>query len=539
MGHASVLRPCGPPPARCSPLLPPPASCTPQGTVSTLALEPRPRQPFRFHDRRAPRLRALVPARTLGASPRQRAGLPAPWRPTASSSSVSMEGIFNSSREAGIEDGKALMSVLAAGPRHLVFLRTPTRLCTPARSTSRPWAPSSSTSLPAPTSPPSMTTTSAGSSTWASRSRWRQRRQVPRPPPGFSGSTPPGYHVARCDTYKALIAIRALPIDGDVAAWPQLRGEGHPLQTPPPCSPTSTAPPARSMPPRCAGREESRYWRRLHSIINTEPSLDEFRRVRRPRGLGVAEESPSPRMSACAVLERAASFALEQMRVEGFVTSVPTASSSGRTAAGNGLASSSTTPTSRRAQYLDLKPETAGSSRPSSPPRHVPKAGGRRLHLLPRRTRDQRGAPAWMAETRYKLNRPPTRPREDVPGPSPPTTPAHALTGADASGQGQCSLLQTASSPARMAPSGSAPAPTTPAGQEQQWIRPPRDRLLPLLPNLRLSREPRWLMEAGGRDRNPDGPGRRAAIREAGASRMHRHRPRSDGGTRAATVRRW
>ncbi|QSQ11421.1 DUF1254 domain-containing protein [Myxococcus landrumensis] len=241
--------------------------------------------------------------------------------------SVSMEGIFNGNREAGLEDGKALM-VLAAGPRHLAF-------------TANSDTPYVSGALDLKAMGPVVIDIPPGpfiALVNDHHQRWVVDMGIPGPdagkggkylvlPPGFSGATPSGYHVARCDTYKALIAIRALPVGGDVAgALDALREvKVHPLSNPAAVLPyvDGSTRALDATPLRWENNLE--YWRRLHSIINAEPALDEFRPMYGAlAALGVAKGKPfAPDERMRTVLERAASFALEQMRVEGFASQRP------------------------------------------------------------------------------------------------------------------------------------------------------------------------------------------------------------------------
>lgn len=237
---------------------------------------------------------------------------------------VSMEGIFNGNRELGIEDGKGL-AVLAAGPRHVVF-------------TANSDTPYASGVLDLRAMGPVVVEVPPGPFIGLindHNQRWVIDMGIPGPdagrggkylvlPPGFSGDVPAGHHVGRSSTYKALLALRALPLAaGTAGALDALRQvKVYPLSNPAAVLAYTdiTARALDATPLRWEGQLE--YWRRLHAILDAEPPLAEFRPMYGVlAALGVEKGkrfSPGERMQR--ILEMAARVGLEQMRVEGFAS---------------------------------------------------------------------------------------------------------------------------------------------------------------------------------------------------------------------------
>ncbi|MFY0571677.1 DUF1254 domain-containing protein [Archangium lansingense] len=237
---------------------------------------------------------------------------------------VSTEGIFNGNRELGIEDGTGLV-VLAAGPRHVVF-------------TANSDTPYASGTLDLLAMGPVVVDVPPGPYIGLindHNQRWVIDMGIPGPdagkggkylllPPGFTGDVPAGYHVGRSPTYKVLLALRALPLQGDTpGAMNALRQvKVHPLSNPAAVLPyidiTNRA--LDATPLRWEGNLE--YWKRLHAVIDAEPTLEEFRPmygVLAALGLQKGKRfSPSERTQS--ILEAAARVGLEQMRVEGFAS---------------------------------------------------------------------------------------------------------------------------------------------------------------------------------------------------------------------------
>jgi hypothetical protein len=240
--------------------------------------------------------------------------------------SVSAEGIFNGGREAGVEDGKALM-ILSAGPRHVAF-------------TANSDTPYASGVLDLVKMGPVVIEIPPGPFIGLvddHHQRWIVDMGIPGPdagrggrylvlPPDFEGTVPDGYYAARSSTYKALIALRAMPQGGDVRgaldALRQVKVYSLATQTPLAyVDLTDRAIDATLL--RWEGNLE--FWRKLHAIIDEEPVLEEYRPMYGALAtLGIRKGmsfEPDARMQA--ILETAATIALDEMRVEAFASERP------------------------------------------------------------------------------------------------------------------------------------------------------------------------------------------------------------------------
>jgi hypothetical protein len=240
---------------------------------------------------------------------------------------VSAEGIFNGLREAGVEDGKGLV-VLAAGPRHLAF-------------TANSDTPYATGVLDLKTMGPTVIELPPGpyiALVDDHHQRWVMDMGIPGPdagrggkhllmPPGDAGHGPVGYHVGRSQTFKTLLAIRALPgqdgVDGAVEALQRVKV--HPLRDP------SSILPYVDGTKRCFDGTPLRwergleFWRRLHAIVDAEPVIDEFRPMYGfLAALGIRKGVPfTPDARMRGIFDAAAKTALEQMRAEAFESQRP------------------------------------------------------------------------------------------------------------------------------------------------------------------------------------------------------------------------
>ena len=240
---------------------------------------------------------------------------------------VSAEAIFNGGREAGIEDGRGLM-LLAAGPRHLAF-------------TANSDTPYASGVLDLGAAGPIVVDVPPGPFIGLiddHHQRWITDMGIPGPdagqgarylllPPDFSGGIPGGFHARRSSTFKALIALRALPTEGNVAAAMEAlrQVKVHPLSNPSAILPfiDLSGRPIDATPLRWEGDLE--YWQRLHAVLDAEPALPEFRPMYGElAALGIEKGRPfSPDERMARLLERAARTALDEMRVEAFASERP------------------------------------------------------------------------------------------------------------------------------------------------------------------------------------------------------------------------
>jgi hypothetical protein len=240
---------------------------------------------------------------------------------------VSMEGIFNGGREAGIADGKGLL-MMATGPRHVGF-------------TLNSDTPYGAGTLDLQEMGPVVIEMPSGAYIGLvndHNQRWVIDMGLPGPdggkggkylvlPPGFAGNVPAGYHIGRSPTWKAMLAVRALPAAGDFAeALAALRQvKVYPLANPSAVLPYTDVS-KRSIdltPLRWEGNLE--FWRRLHNIIEVEPPSEESRLMYGELAeLGLERGKPfAPDERMRHVLEAAAHTALDEMRAEGFASDRP------------------------------------------------------------------------------------------------------------------------------------------------------------------------------------------------------------------------
>ena len=140
-------------------------------------------------------------------------------------------------------------------------------------------------------------------------------------PPGYEGEVPSGYFVGRSKTWKVVVFVRIMPVDGDVAKALQavngikvypLRHVGQPVTH------RFIDVSAKTMPlPLLTWEDTLEYWRQLHAVIQTETVPPEFRPMLGMLAqLGIAQGKPfSPDARAQRVLEEAARTAVAEMRV--------------------------------------------------------------------------------------------------------------------------------------------------------------------------------------------------------------------------------
>lgn len=245
------------------------------------------------------------------------------WYPT-----VSVEGIFNGNRAAGIEDGKA-WGMAAAGPRQIGFtLNSDTPYGSGVLDLSHG---------------PMVIELPAGAYIGLVNDHnqsWVQDMGLPGPdggkggkyvilPPGYTGTVPAGYHVSHASTLKNLFALRALPVGGDVQkAMNALRaikvyplssaGAPQVLQV---IDTTNKAMDSTSL----KWEDNLQYWERLAKIVNEEPMVPQFLPMYGLLGaLGIEKGKPfQPDARMKAILERAAKAGRGQMLVSAFDSDRP------------------------------------------------------------------------------------------------------------------------------------------------------------------------------------------------------------------------
>jgi hypothetical protein len=245
------------------------------------------------------------------------------WYPT-----VSCEGIFNGNRELGLKDNED-MSLMAAGPRQVVF-------------TANSDTPYGAATLDVKDGPYVIELPAGPLIGLADdhNQGWILDMGLPGPdggkggkhlilPPGYKEEPPSGYFVGKSPSYKVLIAVRSLPVKGDVkAAMDALSTiKIYPLAT--------AANPKllkfvdaseKAMDCTCLRWEDNiKYWEKLHEVIDAEPLVDKFLPM---YGLlsavGIEKGKPfAPDARMKAILEKAAKAGRDQILVSAFASDRP------------------------------------------------------------------------------------------------------------------------------------------------------------------------------------------------------------------------
>jgi hypothetical protein len=236
---------------------------------------------------------------------------------------VSAEGIFNGSRLAGINDNEAI-GIAACGPRQVGF-------------TLNSDTPYGSATLDVAKGP-LVVELPPGPYIGLINDHyqgWVLDMGLPGPdagkggkhlvlPPDHSGDVPRDYHAARSKSLKNLLAIRALPVGGDVArAMDALRAvKVYPLATAVKprllaCVDTTQ----RAMDSTCLAWEANlNFWNKLHGIINSEPLVSSFLPMYGLlSALGIEKGKPFPNDARIqGILLRAAQAGRDQLLVSAF-----------------------------------------------------------------------------------------------------------------------------------------------------------------------------------------------------------------------------
>lgn len=240
------------------------------------------------------------------------------WYPT-----VSMEGIFNGNREHGIEDNRSI-AILSAGPQALAF-------------TANSDTPYGSGTLDL-SEGPMVVELPPGPFIGLVNDHhqgWVLDMGLPGPdaanggkhlvlPPDHRGGAPAGYHSARSSTLKNLIAIRAMPSEGNLERALESLREVR-------IYPLATAPNPQVMEQRdmskvatdatCLRWEDNfEFWRVLKSVIDAEPLTADFLPMYGLlAALGIEKDKPfEPDARTKALLEHAARVGRDQMLVSAF-----------------------------------------------------------------------------------------------------------------------------------------------------------------------------------------------------------------------------
>ncbi|HKQ76768.1 MAG TPA: DUF1254 domain-containing protein [Blastocatellia bacterium] len=245
------------------------------------------------------------------------------WYPT-----VSCEGMFNGNREIGARDNEALI-LMACGPRQVVFTGNSDTPYGAAVIDLRdgPWV------VELPPGP-------FIALAMDHHQRWILDMGLPGPdegkggkhvilPPGYKEQPPDGYHVGRSGSFKISVAIRSMPVNGDVkGALDALRTiKVYPLAT--------AAYPAllrfvdvtekRMDCTSLRWEDNLTFWEKLRAVIDSEPVVDEFRPMYGLlAALGIEKGKPfAPDARMKVILELAVKAGRDQMLVSSFASHRP------------------------------------------------------------------------------------------------------------------------------------------------------------------------------------------------------------------------
>ncbi len=243
------------------------------------------------------------------------------WYPT-----VSAEGIFQGNRDIGLQDNVG-GGLSAAGPRTVAF-------------TANSDTPYASATLDLSQGPmvievpagPYIGLVDDHNQTWV------MDLGLPGPnagtvdkvvmvPPGYAGKTPNGYRVGKPETYKLLLAVRAMPVNGDQSgALNALRAvKVYPLNAKEKLMTWTDTTETKGDWTCLRWEDNMQFWQVLKKVVDEEPVS-----IRTPAmsgllaAIGIARDrpfNPSPRMSG--ILLRAAMTARDQMLVSAFASNRP------------------------------------------------------------------------------------------------------------------------------------------------------------------------------------------------------------------------
>ncbi|RDJ09422.1 DUF1254 domain-containing protein [Rhizobium grahamii] len=245
------------------------------------------------------------------------------WYPT-----VSVEGIFNGNRMAGIKDNEGL-GAAAAGPRQVGF-------------TLNSDTPYGSATLDLKDGPMVVELPPGAYIGLINdhNQSWVLDMGIPGPdggkggkhlilPPDYKGKVPKGYHVGKSATYKVLLAVRALPVGGDQdKALKALHAiKVYPLNTakrPKPMAIVDTT--EKAMDSTSLKWEDNiQFWEVLKRIIDEEPLVEKFTPMYGLLAtLGIEKGKPfTPDDHTKAILEQAAKAGRDQLIVSAFDSDRP------------------------------------------------------------------------------------------------------------------------------------------------------------------------------------------------------------------------
>jgi hypothetical protein len=243
------------------------------------------------------------------------------WYPT-----VSVEGIFNGNREHGLADNESV-GIAATGPRQVGF-------------TLNSDTPYGAATLDLSEGPIGIELPAGAYIGLVDdhHQRWVMDMGIPGPdqgrggkylvlPPDYDGKPPTDRYLGRCSSVKALLAVRALPVGGDLPkALDALRAiKIYPLSNPD-ARMEFVDTSADKMDSTCLRWEDNlQYWEVLGQIINAEPIVDEFRPMYGLlSSLGIEKGKPfTPDERMTDILCRAARAGRDQLLVSAFASVRP------------------------------------------------------------------------------------------------------------------------------------------------------------------------------------------------------------------------
>ncbi len=245
------------------------------------------------------------------------------WYPT-----VSVEGIFNGNRVAGIKDN-GVLGVAAAGPRQVGF-------------TLNSDTPYGSATLDLKDGPMVVELPPGAYIGLINdhNQSWVLDMGIPGPdggkggkhlvlPPDYKGKVPKGYHVGKSATYKILLAVRALPVGGDqdkaLKALHAIRI--YPLSTakkPKPMAIIDTTDMAMDS-TSLKWEDNIQFWEILKRIVDDEPLVEKFTPMYGLLAtLGIEKGKPfAPEARTRSILEKAAKAGRDQLIVSAFDSDRP------------------------------------------------------------------------------------------------------------------------------------------------------------------------------------------------------------------------
>jgi hypothetical protein len=147
-------------------------------------------------------------------------------------------------------------------------------------------------------------------------------------PPGWDEPVPDGYLAARSDTWLVLVALRALPLGGDLDAAVKLLTSVrvYPLEGGGPGEYTFTDATDKSVDTTPLAWEDNlSYWQVLHEVIDAEPPVEEMRTMLGTLAeLGIEAGQPfRPSAETARLLAQAAAQGRDEMLVAAFASRRP------------------------------------------------------------------------------------------------------------------------------------------------------------------------------------------------------------------------